>query len=235
MNDPASNRGMGMVMAVCAVIGAVTVAATPEYGRRLMMARGCGRCHLDAGAEPGELSLIGATRDYARDDALMKRVDECLTRNLHLRPLALNGVERAAVRAWLEFLAAKDAATSPSLRKDHDPPAFATPERAANPQAGEQLFGQRCADCHGKDGAGLLASRDPAKGYLFPPLWGRDSFPDASDMRRISTLARFVKAKMPLGRPDLTDDQAFDVAAFIESKPRASMSLQSSPSLPGVN
>ena len=64
---------------------------------------------------------------------------------------------------------------------------------------------------------------DRADGYVFPPLWGADSFNDGAGMHRLLTAARFIKAKMPLGQPDLTDDQAFDVAAFINSKPRPQM------------
>ena len=125
--------------------------------------------------------------------------------------------------SWLRFLADEEAATSPSQRRTHDPPAFKAPERAANPEAGERLFEKRCADCHGKDGTGLPASRNLIDGYLFPPLWGSDSFNDGASMNRVLTAARFIKAKMPLGRPDLNDEQAFDVAAFINSKPRPHM------------
>jgi thiosulfate dehydrogenase len=39
----------------------------------------------------------------------------------------------------------------------------------------------------------------------------------------VLTAARFIKALMPLGSPDLTDDESFDVAAFINSKPRPEM------------
>jgi thiosulfate dehydrogenase len=42
-------------------------------------------------------------------------------------------------------------------------------------------------------------------------------------MHRVLTAARFIKARMPLGKPDLTDDQALDVAAFINSQPRPQM------------
>ena len=77
--------------------------------------------------------------------------------------------------------------------------------------------------CHGSDGSGLLATANPIHGYVFPPLWGPDSFNDGAGMHRVLTAARFIKARMPLGRPDLTDDEAFDVAAFINSKPRPEM------------
>jgi thiosulfate dehydrogenase len=230
---------MRTVIACCAAIGALTViatlltghkaptAATPEYGKRLLAEtqqylgpsrRACASCHIGAGAEPGELSLVSAVA--ARKETLKDRINECMTRNMNGRPLPKDGQEMMAMLAWLQFLADENAAASASRRQAHDPPLFKTPDRQANPQAGEQLFVKRCTDCHGKDGAGLPASRNLAEGYLFPPLWGSDSFTDGAEMHGIATAARFIKAKMPLGRPDLDDDQAFDVAAFIDSKPR---------------
>jgi thiosulfate dehydrogenase len=221
------------------VIGHKTpMAATPEYGKRILAQtqqylgpdapearmrftasrRACASCHIRAGAEPGELSLIPAIRRYP--NRIEHRINECMARNMNGRPLPEDGTEMTAMVSWLQFLADEDAATGAGRRQAHDPPVFKTPDRAANPQAGEQLFVKRCADCHGKDGAGLPASRNPAQGYLFPPLWGPDSFTDASEMHSVPTAARFIKAKMPLGRPDLDDDQALDLAAFLDSKPR---------------
>jgi thiosulfate dehydrogenase len=43
-------------------------------------------------------------------------------------------------------------------------------------------------------------------------------------MHRVLTAARFIKARMPLGQADLSDDQAYDVAAYINSHPRPQMS-----------
>jgi thiosulfate dehydrogenase len=241
---------MRTVIASCAAIGAITViatlvtghktptAATPEYGKRLVAQtqqylgpsapdprmrfipnqRACSSCHIGGGAEPGELSLLSAVA--AGKETVEDRINECMTRNMNGRPLPKRGTEMIAMVSWLRFLADEDAAMSAGRRQSHDPPAFKTPDRAANPQAGERLFEKRCADCHGKDGAGLSASRDPAQGYLFPPLWGPDSFTDGAEMHGLATAARFIKAKMPLGRPDLDDDQAFDLTAFIDSKPR---------------
>jgi thiosulfate dehydrogenase len=77
--------------------------------------------------------------------------------------------------------------------------------------------------CHGADGQGLLATANPIHGYVFPPLWGPDSFNTGAGMHRVLTAARFIKARMPLGKPDLTNDEAFDVAAFINAQPRPEM------------
>ena len=110
-----------------------------------------------------------------------------------------------------------------SLRKAEEPPPFKTPARAASPEAGGDVFRARCAQCHGADGLGLLATTNKRKGYLFPPLWGPESFNDGAGMHRVLTAARFIKARMPLGEPTLTDDEAFDVAAYINSQERPAM------------
>jgi len=120
-------------------------------------------------------------------------------------------------------LSDRDAASGASARKVNEPPAFKTPNRAANLHAGKIVFEQHCTACHGTDGAGLLAAANPIHGYVFPPLWGPDSFNTGAGMHRVLTAARFIKARMPLGRPDLDDEQAFDVAAFINSQPRPEM------------
>ena len=125
--------------------------------------------------------------------------------------------------SYLRFLGDQDAATAASQRKAHEPAAFKTPNRAANLEAGQHVFEQRCAACHQNDGFGLPASGNLVNGYVFPPLWGPDSFNDGAGLHRVLTAARFIKAKMPLGSANLDDDQAFDVSAFINSKPRPEM------------
>ncbi len=227
---------MKTAIIVCAVVGIATVAATlavghakpdratEDYGRRLMAAMvphrlACASCHIDAGAEPGDLTLVNAITRYP-GDRIRLRINECLTRNMNAQPLPERAEEMTAIVAWLRFLAGTNAATGAAERQSHDPALFQTPNRPADSASGARLFEQRCADCHGQDGAGLPASRDPARGYLFPPLWGPESFPDASEMNREQTLPRFIKAKMPLGRADLSDVDAWDVAAYIASKPR---------------
>src|SRR3546814_7456590 len=66
-----------------------------------------------------------------------------------------------------------------------------------------------------------LGQRDPESGVVFPPLWGPDSYNWGAGMARIDTAAGFIKANMPLGKPfSLTDQEAWDVAAFVDSHER---------------
>ena len=80
------------------------------------------------------------------------------------------------------------------------------------------MFQEKCALCHGADGQGF---KDAAGVQSLPPLWGPRSFNWGAGMARINTMAGFVKANMPYGQPNsLTDQQAWDVAAFVDSHER---------------
>ena len=224
--------------------------ATEEYGQRLLAQTpellgpdapaanlryagnrlSCGSCHMGTGSEPGTLSLPAATHNYPRfagrtnsTQTMEDRINECMQRSMNGRPVPKNSPEMIAMVAYMRSLTDKDAASGASKRKGNEPPVFKTPARAASPDAGKQVFDKNCAACHGEDGLGLLAAATPIHGYVFPPLWGPDSFNTGAGMHRVLTAAKFVKARMPLGRPNLTDEEAFDVAAYINSQPRPEM------------
>jgi thiosulfate dehydrogenase len=77
---------------------------------------------------------------------------------------------------------------------------------------GAAIFASICSVCHGKDGQG---------GGIYPPLWGPRSYNIGAGMARLYTLSSFVRSNMPFDKPgSLTDQQAFDVAAFVTSHPR---------------
>jgi thiosulfate dehydrogenase len=146
-----------------------------------------------------------------------------MQRSMNGRPLPRNSPEMIAMASYIRSLGAREEAMGAGQRKADEPAAFKVPVRAASLDAGKQVFEKRCQMCHGNDGSGLLATANPIHGYVFPPLWGPDSFNDGAGMHRVLTAARFIKARMPLGRPDLTNDEAFDVAAFINAQPRPEM------------
>ncbi len=224
--------------------------ATEEYGKRLLaqtaellgpdvadpkmrFTKGrlsCGACHLGTGTEPGTLGLPPAFGHYPRFSGrtggmttIEDRVNECMARSMNGQPIPKDSPEMLAMVSYIRSISDQDAASGASQRKAHEPPAFKTPNRAANLNAGKRVFQEKCTACHGTDGAGLLAAANPLQGYVFPPLWGPDSFNTGAGMHRVLTAARFIKARMPLGRPDLNDEQAFDLAAFINSQPRPEM------------
>jgi thiosulfate dehydrogenase len=233
-----------------ASLGTVPPMATEEYGRRLLAQTSeligpdhpdpamrysgtrmaCSSCHLGVGTEPGTLSLLQAAANYPRFSGrdggvrdLVDRINGCMTRSMDGRELARDSAEMMAMVAYITSLGDLYAASGKSRLAPREQSAFKTPPRAANLKAGEAVFEQRCAICHGANGSGLQATPDRIDGYVFPPLWGEDSFNNGAGMHRVLTAARFIKAKMPLGEANLTDDQAFDVAAYINAQPRPQM------------
>jgi thiosulfate dehydrogenase len=79
-----------------------------------------------------------------------------------------------------------------------------------------------CASCHQKNGEGQWNPNQDA--FQYPPLWGNNSYNDGAGLYRITNFAKYIKSNMPLGashdNPILTDEEAWDIAAFVNSQPR---------------
>jgi len=87
-----------------------------------------------------------------------------------------------------------------------------TSTRPPDPANGKNVFEKKCVFCHGIDGQGTMAA---------PPVWGPRSYNIGAEMARVGVAASFIKANMPRGWGwTVTDDEAFDVAAYINSQPR---------------
>ena len=75
----------------------------------------------------------------------------------------------------------------------------------------------------------------PAVGYAIPPLWGDGSFNAAAGMSKLAYAAAYIRANMPFGidyeAPVLTVQQAWDVAAYMVSKPRPAAPADAASSL----
>jgi thiosulfate dehydrogenase len=189
----------------------------------------CQSCHLKGGAQKFAIPMIGVYGVFplyiGREDevrTLEERIEGCMERSMNGRVLPIGGKEMKALVAYIQFLS-----TGVPVGKSLDgrgSPNLPLLTRAADPKHGAQVYEKNCSLCHQTDGQGQRKGPSgDAKGYLYPPLWGPDSFNDGAGMHRVLTAARFIKARMPLGEANLTDDQAFDVAAFINVQPRPSM------------
>lgn len=80
-----------------------------------------------------------------------------------------------------------------------------------NPAKGKEVYNNKCMACHGGNGEGTP---------IAPPLWGKDSFNDGAGMAELPKLATFAHDSMPQGNPNLTNEEALDVSAFITRQPR---------------
>jgi thiosulfate dehydrogenase len=186
----------------------------------------CGSCHQDAGRQRYGLSFIGVADAYPRDMArenevrtLTQRINGCFERSMNGRALPADSPEIAAMIAYIGFLT--DAL--PPGMDGRGAPSLALMDRAADPARGAEVYTTYCSVCHGPEGQGAPQT-DGSAGYLYPPLWGPDSFNNGAGMHRIMKAAGFIRANMPFGvtfeTPILTEEEAFDVAAFINVQPR---------------
>ncbi|MDP4148679.1 MAG: c-type cytochrome [Bacteroidota bacterium] len=193
----------------------------------------CQNCHLDAGARPwgNNFSAVFSTYPRYRErrgsvETICERVNDCFQRSLNGRPLDTAGPEMQAMIAYMKWLGNK-------VPKGSKPPgsgigALAFMSRAADPARGRSVYARRCVSCHGPEGEGRVtdsAGTTAATGtYLYPPLWGAHSYNTAAGLYRLSRFAGFIRDNMPFGSthrsPGLTEEEAWDVAAFVNSQPR---------------
>jgi thiosulfate dehydrogenase len=233
------------------VVPAESRAATAEYGQRLIrntaMELGsgqadparrfsgnhlaCASCHMESGQKPGTLSLMQSASKYpafsardGRDSDLADRINGCMVRSMNGKALDRSSVEMQSMVSYITQLGRQHDAMSQSRRATlEEPVAFVEPDRMASVENGGKVYVKHCRICHGGNGEGLKSTARIADGYLFPPLWGPDSYNIGAGMARVLTAARFIKARMPLGNPLLSDDEAFDVAAFMNAQERPGM------------
>jgi thiosulfate dehydrogenase len=188
----------------------------------------CQNCHLEAGARlyGNNYSAVFSTYPKFRArsgtiENIFKRVNDCFERSLNGHALDSNNHEMMAICAYIDWLGQDVPKNSkPAGAGLRDLP---FPDRAADSGKGHLVYIQLCGRCHGTQGEGMLLS--DSTGYAYPPLWGRHSYTTAAGLYRISRFAGYVKDNMPFGSshdaPQLTDEEAWDLAAFVNSQPRA--------------
>jgi hypothetical protein len=113
----------------------------------------------------------------------------------------------------IRSLGERSAAMGASLLKVTGRPQFKTPSRAADLKAGKQVFEDHRAGATAPTAWAYCIGR-PHWWLRLSAALGAYRFNDCASMHRVLTAACFVKARMPLGRADLTDHEAFDIAAF---------------------
>jgi len=187
----------------------------------------CQNCHLNGGTKifGNNYSAVASTYPKFRArsgsiENIEKRVNDCFERSLNGKALDTASKEMQAIVAYMKWLG-------------KDVPQGAKPagsglkeitfiDRAANPDAGKLVYIQKCQSCHQQNGEGIMNSDKTA--FTYPPLWGNKSYNDGAGLYRLSNFAKFVKYNMPLGvthnSTQLTDEEAWDVAAFVNSQPR---------------
>lgn len=185
----------------------------------------CTSCHLNNGTDPKAASFIGVAAAYPawspremRVITLEDRVLNCFMRSCNgIRP-PLGSEVSVSITAYITWLS-----TDQPIRMNSKRPAGpqAIPQLTvdvadADRQRGEQLYSARCAACHAANGQGRKEN---------PPVWGARSFNDGAGLANVYQLASWLKVAMPLDETDLTDEEALDIAAFVNSHERPGFRL----------
>jgi thiosulfate dehydrogenase len=192
----------------------------------------CQNCHLQAGTKPWGNNYYAVASTYPKfrersgtNETISKRVNDCFERSLNGKALDTTSLEMQSIVAYIKYLG-KDV---PKGQKPEGSGILDVPflNRPASIEKGKLVYAQKCMSCHQQNGEGVMNT--DGIGYAFPPLWGDNSYNNGAGLFRLSRFAGYVKANMPLGatydNPQLTDEEAWDVAAFVNSLPRPEKDL----------
>ncbi len=201
--------------------------------RKMSNGMTCQNCHLDAGTRHygNNFSAVASTYPKFRSrsgsvESIEKRVNDCFERSLNGSTLDHDSPEMRAIVAYIQWVGKNVKPGEVPGGSGLAPLEFL--DRAASPEKGKVVFEQKCVSCHGSQGEGL---RHPdSSSWENPPLWGDNSYNIGAGLYRLSCFAEFVKTNMPIGAtvdaPQLSDEEAWDVAAYVNSMPRPSMKLE---------
>jgi thiosulfate dehydrogenase len=197
-----------------------THALLPKYvGAKI----NCTGCHLASGTTPNAGPWVGIVTKFpqyrsrsGKMDTLPDRVNDCFERSLNGKRLPLESREMTDIVTYMTWLsngyevgAQIEGSGMPKLKL----------QRLPDLVNGKTVYETKCASCHQVNGKGVYDSA--SKKIVFPSLWGPDSYNIAAGMARLHTAAGFVKHNMPLGQGgSLTDDEAWDVAAYFTQMKR---------------
>lgn len=216
-NAPADAYGDAVRLGAKLMTDTATLA--PRYvGNGLV----CSNCHLDVGRKAGAAPLWAAFVNFpafrkknGEINSFQKRVQDCFLYSLNGTPPPFGSRELLAIESYAAFMArGLPSGMSPPGRSF---PTIMPPALPANDARGGAVFAEKCASCHGPEGAGKAVAGD----RTYPPLWGTRSFNWGAGMATIDKAAAFIHANMPLGQEgSLSVQQAWDVANFIDGKIR---------------
>jgi len=185
----------------------------------------CTSCHLDNGRHEKAGTFLGTATAYPawsprenRVITLEDRVLNCFMRSCNGTRPPLGSEVSVAVTTYITSLS-----QGQSLRMNSKRPVgpgaiklLAVKPDQADINRGASLYHSRCAECHQKDGQG---DKDN------PPVWGERSYNEGAGLSSVENLAAWLKVAMPLDDTDLTDQQALDIAVYVNSQKRSHFDL----------
>lgn len=189
----------------------------------------CASCHLNAGTVADGSPYIGISAFFpgyapraGRTITLEDRINGCFLRSMNGKPLPLDSDELKAMVALFDWMRNE---TKPEDKVEGRGVGKVSTDIIPNAENGKKIYSAQCALCHGSDGEGIKNAKGQ---WVYPPLWGDESFNIGAGMARTYTAAAFVKRNMPiamhnkfpLGQGGMTDQEAVDVAEYFSHQPR---------------
>jgi cytochrome c len=187
----------------------------------------CASCHLSAGGNSDAAWWVDLKSEYPTKPDLQSRINHCFTNSLNGVALCTpasktskgncdTNLDMEGFLTYMQWLDEQAKSMHLCNTVAHGYPPIST--STGDPVAGHQVFIQKCAVCHQLDGQGRYESNT----YFRPALWGPHSFNQAAGMfSDPAFLAAFARWNMPLmAGGELTDQEAWNVEAFIHTKPR---------------
>ena len=185
---------------------------------------GLNSCHMGQGKVDNIAPYINTSNFYpavmpraGKEVDLVTRINGCFQRSMNGKPLPPQGEDMKAMIAYMDWMGK---GVEKGTRVDVRGAGPIDESLIPDPVNGEAIYAAQCATCHGIDGHGM---KDQAGDYIFPPLWGDESFNIGAGMARTYKAAQFVKYAMPpaqnynlpIGQGGvLTDQEAIDVSEY---------------------
>lgn len=189
----------------------------------------CSNCHLDEGRKPDASPMWAAWGMYpayrAKDDrinTMEDRIRGCFVYSMNAQASPAGAPPPYGDDIYRDFeIYFAWLARGVPAGKEMPGRGFVVvpdPALAPDPARGRGVYEEKCSVCHQPGGEGL---RNEDGTYVYPPLWGDHAFNWGAGMSRTANAAGFIKVNMPLGQENtLSDQQAWDVAAFVTSRER---------------
>ena len=225
---PAANEPANGKLASVIQLGEAIVKDTTSHSlskNYVGNALNCTSCHLNNGRHPLAGTFLGTATAYPawspreeRVISLEDRVLNCFMRSCNGTRPPLGSEVSVAVTAYITSLS-------------QGMPLMMNPKRPIGPGAvkqlsvnagqadikrGASLYASRCAECHQADGQGDKEN---------PPVWGERSYNDGAGLSSVVSLAAWLKVAMPIDEADLSDEQAIDIAAYVNAQKRPHFDL----------
>lgn len=186
----------------------------------------CTSCHLKNGTDPKAATFLGVATAYPawsprekRVITLEDRILNCFMRSCNGTRPPLGSEVSVSIAAYITWLST-DQPLRMNAERSLGPravPALEIDVARADRRRGKMLYANRCASCHGEDGQGDDDN---------PPVWGPRSYNNGAGLAEVSKLAAWLKVAMPLDDTDLTDQEALDIASYVNSSERPKFRLQ---------